>query len=304
MPAGIEPNSHVESAEPDYLVRSVLRAATLLRLIREAEQPATLVWLSKQSGIAKPTVFRLVRTLIEADLIESDPREAAFRLGPLCVMLGQTYLEQVDILREARPILTALRDETSETVHLGILDSEQRILYLEKLEGTHAIGVMKSRVGLTGPAHCTGIGKMLLASNHLMPQPETLYRFTEATFADPHSLAEELTLTRERGYALDLEEHEAGVYCVAVPVYDSYGQPIAALSITGPGDRMPRERLEHELLHAALNAAQNISARLGWVHRATRTWRLAPPSAEEAIPCSPRLAPRAPAHSASGELEI
>lgn len=253
--------------EPDYAVRSVLRAAGLLRLIAADRENATLAGLSKQSGLSKPTVFRLVRTLIEAGLVEVVPRESSFRLGPLCAVLGQAYLDQADALREARPILQALRDETGETVHFGVLDQDMRVLYQEKLESTHAIGVMKSRVGLTVPAHCTGIGKMLLAATGLRPPAASLERFTTSTISDPGVLDAELETSRIRGYALDLQEHELGVYCVSVPVFDSTGAAVGALSVAGPGDRMPRERLEGELLRASLSAAGAVSVRLGWSGR-------------------------------------
>jgi DNA-binding IclR family transcriptional regulator len=253
-----------EPAEQDYLVRSVLRAATLLRAVGESVQPPSLSLLSQRSGLTKATVFRLMRTLMEAGLVEMNPGQATFRLGPLCAILGQTYLDQIDVLKEARPILTSLRDQTAETVHLGILEGDQRVLYLEKLESTHAVGVMKSRVGATVPAYCTGIGKALLATRNLLPPEESLHRFTPATIGDPVLLKEELESVRSRGYALDLEEHEPGVRCVAVPVYGSDGVAVAAISVTGPSERMERGRLEGELLVAARAAASAISARLGW----------------------------------------
>jgi DNA-binding IclR family transcriptional regulator len=250
--------------EPDYIVRSVLRAAKLLRLVHEEGGDATLVRLSKESGLSKPTVFRLMRTLIEAELVEVHADNGHFRLGPLCVALGQTYLENVDVLRDARPVLSELRDATSETVHLGILDNSQRVLYLEKLAGTHAIGVMKSRVGATVPAHCTGIGKALLAAAHALPPADTLTQFTPATITNLDDLSEELELIRSRGYSLDLQEHEVGVCCVAVPILDDVGKPVAALSVSGPATRISLEDLEDGLLQQALEAASAISTRLGW----------------------------------------
>jgi IclR family KDG regulon transcriptional repressor len=256
--------------EDDYQVRAVVRAAELLQLIRQASGEATLGWLSTASGLSKPTVFRLVRTLMHVGLVETVPHRNAYRLGVQCVVLGQSYLENVDILREARSTLAELRDETTETVHLGVLDTDGRVVYLEKLEGHHAVGVMKSRVGRAVPAHCTGIGKMLLAC--LLPDlpaatpPDGEFeRFTSATITNPEELSTELERISSRGYSLDLGEHEDGVQCVAVPILDGTGMAVAALSVTGPANRLPLDRLEHDLLASARVAATTISRRLGYV---------------------------------------
>jgi len=177
------------------------------------------------------------------------------------------------MLAEAQ--LAGLRDASSETVHLATLDGTE-VLYLEKLPGLHPIGLMSSRIGDRSPAHCTGLGKALLAH-----EPEALVRqslsgalrsFTPRTITRMNDLLEELARVRRQGFAVDDEEHELGVVCVAAPVFDS-DRVVAAISASGPADRIRQEMRDEGLTQAVLSAAAEVSSRLGRV--------AAPPIAQE-----------------------
>lgn len=251
-----------------YTVRAVARAASLLDLLRSQNGGATLDQLATGSGLAKPTVFRLLRTLEQESLVERVAGSDQYRLGLRCLELGQAYLEQADLRKEAAPVLAGLRDRFDETVHLGVLDDDYRVVYLDKLETRRAVGLMMSRLGRTAPAHCTGLGKALLASTPGDPVTHlerrgTLQAFTLSTITEPEALRAELRRIRERGFALDLEEHEPGVRCVATPIHDSNDGVVAALSIAGPAGRLPEKRLRGELAEAVRAAAEEVSRRLG-----------------------------------------
>jgi DNA-binding IclR family transcriptional regulator len=250
----------------DYAVRSVVRAARILELVRTSDGGAQLNELASRSGLAKASAFRLLRTLEHVGLIQRVPNSDLYRLGVRCLELGQTYLEQTDLRREATPVLQDLQRRFKETVHLGVLDDELRVVYLEKLETTHAIGIMMSRVGRTAPSHCTGLGKAMLAS--LDGDPATvlfergeLHRHTTNTICDRDALREELARIRKRGFAIDLEEHEVGVRCVASTIHAP--REVAAISVAGPAQRLPERRLRRELAKAVIAAASEISRRLG-----------------------------------------
>ncbi len=251
-----------------YLVRAITRAADILGLIQHNGAPASLSELTERSGLTKPTVLRMLRNLEHIGLVERVSGTDDYRLGLRCVELGQAYLEQVDFRREALPILEDLRDCYNETVHLAVLDESLRVVYLEKLEGKHAIGIMMSRVGLSAPAYCTGLGKALLSEHPgdpvgVLHERGELVGKTENTIHDPTELRAELSAIRERGYALDLEEHEPGVRCVAATIHDSSGAMLGALSIAGPAQRLSEEQLTGELAEATVTAAAAVSERLG-----------------------------------------
>jgi DNA-binding IclR family transcriptional regulator len=203
------------------------------------------------------TTFRLLATLVNHNFLEVDDPTGKYQLGFFCLELARSYQTGNELLRVARPRLKRLRDSTKETVHLAALDGME-VVYLEKLEGLHAIGLMSSRVGRRAPAYCTGLGKALLSQK----DPEfvlenmawgNLTRFNERTIIEPDALIAHLDEIRQRGYALDEGEHESTVRCVAAPIFDHSGETIAAVSVSGPKSRM-----------VTLNAAKDISAKLGW----------------------------------------
>lgn len=248
-------------------MRAVLRAAGILELLRTADGGASLKELASRSGLAKASAFRLLRTLESAGLVERAGTDA-YKLGVRCLALGQAYLEQTDLRREALPFLERLREEFGETVHLGVMGGEMRVVYLEKLETRNAVGIMMSRVGRTAPSFCTGVGKALLSRMSgdpvsILEEKGVLRSYTPGTIHDPEELRNKLSGIRDRGFALDLEEHETGVRCVACPITGPDGAAVAAVSIAGPSHRLPEHLLKGELAVAVVAAAGEISHRLG-----------------------------------------
>ena len=255
-------------AQREYSVRAVVRAARLLELIRASDGGTSLNELVARSGLAKASVFRMVRTLESVGLIERDGAADRYRLGVRCLELGQAYLEQTDLRREALPVLERLRALFDETVHLGVLDDELRVVYLEKLETMQAVGIMMSRVGRTAPPHCTGLGKALLAWQDgdvaaALLERGQLRAYTANTIATVDGLRTELARIRAAGYSLDLEEHERGVRCVACPVRGPSGGVVAAISIAGPAQRLSERALRGDLAKGVKAAAADIERRLG-----------------------------------------
>lgn len=257
-----------DGAQRGYEVRAVVRAAHLLDLLRGSEGGASLHELASRSGLAKASAFRIVRTLESVGLVERDGSADNYRLGVRCLELGQAYLEQTDLRREALPVLERLRDRFDETVHLGVLDDDLRVVYLEKLETTQAVGIMMSRIGRTAPSYCTGLGKALLAWHEgdpaaVLAERGQLRNFTRNTIHRPAELRRELARIREQGYSLDLEEHEEGVRCVAAPVVGPGGGVVAAISLAGPAQRLSERALRGPLAEGIRAAAIEIGRRLG-----------------------------------------
>ena len=237
-----------EKKSSQYNIRVVEKAIRVLRLLSDGKL-RTLTDISQEVDINTSTTYRLVATLVNHNFLELDDLTGEYRLGFASLELARSYQTGSELLRVARPELIKLRDATSETVHLAVLDGME-IVYLEKLEGLHAIGLMSSRVGRRAPAYCTGVGKALLSQqdpDSVLENTdwETLIRFNERTIVEPDALLADFDLARSRGYALDDGEHEFEVRCVAAPIFDHSGEAFAALSVSGPRSRMdPIEKNE------------------------------------------------------------
>jgi DNA-binding IclR family transcriptional regulator len=206
-------------------------------------------------------------TLEEHGFVRQDPTTGKYRLGVVCLELGSQFLKNNDTRRSSMNVMQRLRDQFGETVHLGILDGNE-IVYLEKVTGSHAIGLMSSRVGGRAPANATAIGKVLLAhlsaDERLARFPrQKLQRCTDATITDWHEFEEELERVRESGFALDNQEFERGVKCAAAPVYSHKGV-VAALSISAPVERMEEHIKKHGLVDEIKKATAEISTENGW----------------------------------------
>lgn len=256
-----------EGETQDYVIRAVVRAAAILELLRASDHAVTLNEVTERSGLAKASVFRMLRTLQRTGLVERVQDSDLYRLGVRCLELGQAYLEQTDLRREALPILRELKERFNETVHLAVLDDQLRVVYLEKLQTSHPVGLMMSRVGRTAPSYCTGLGKALLAAVDgdpidVMAHSGALRSYTPNTLTDLADLRDELSRIRGRAFALDLEEHEQGVRCVASAIPGSR-DPVAAISIAGPAQRLPERKLKGELARAVIDAAMEIGRRVG-----------------------------------------
>jgi len=249
-----------------YNIRVLDRAVSVLSMLSDGK-PRTLMELSDAIGINSSTTFRLLASLTSHNYVERDPETGRYSLGLACLELARSYQINNAIRRAALPLMETLRDQTGETVHLAVLD-RQEIVYLEKLHGLHAIGLMASQVGGRALAYCTGLGKLLLAyvdPERVRTQFEDFQfiRFTETTVDNLDRLMAELDVIRRKGYAFDHGEHESDVRCVAAPVYDSHGRVVAAISLAGPASRM--EPLDNpRQIELVVRSAQEISERLGY----------------------------------------
>jgi DNA-binding IclR family transcriptional regulator len=175
----------------------------------------------------------------------------------------------LDLRETAHPHLVALRDRTRETTQIAILDHWQ-VVYLERMISPFPVGVMRSRAGAILPAYCTALGKTLLA---FMPEAEVeawaatqkFPALTPSTITSGRRLLKELRVIRHRGYGIDDEEREKGVRCLAAPIQNHHGEVVAAVSIAGPIDRLPRELEGSEIAAAVVATARAISIDLGAV---------------------------------------
>jgi DNA-binding IclR family transcriptional regulator len=187
--------------------------------------------------------------------------------------LGNLLLSQLDLRKEAEAFLYDLAERTKETVHMVFLDRGE-IVYIDKVELDHnPSGLrMASRVGLRNPAHSSAVGKVLLShlneeKLNLLIKEKGLPKRTENTIVDLVQLKEHLKLVRTQGYAVDDEENERGIRCVAAPIFNEAGKAVAAVSISGPAFRITRKVIQESLKKEVMETASKVSQRLGFLER-------------------------------------
>jgi IclR family KDG regulon transcriptional repressor len=250
-----------------YNIRVVDRTVSVLRLLSDGES-RSLTDISRELNISNSSVFRILATLSSHKFIEKNQHSGGYKLGLSCLEMAGAYFKNVDFRQQALPVLERLRDKTSETVHLGILDDFE-VVYLEKLHGLHAIGLMSSSIGGRSPSYCTGIGKAMLAfqdPDSIEPNMKKiqLKRFTENTITDLSALLLHLAEIRSQGYSFDEQEHEIGVCCIAAPIFSLSGSCIGAISISGPSERLDPVRDKTEPIQWIVEAASEISKSMGY----------------------------------------
>jgi DNA-binding IclR family transcriptional regulator len=226
--------------------------------------------LSSNIGLPKGTTHRLLSSLSYFGYVRQDPKTRNYFLGLKLVELGQILLSQLDLRKEAEPFLRDLAERTKETIHLVILDRNE-IVYIDKVETDQNPSGLKmaSRIGLRNPAHSSAVGKMILANSsedelQIFFKEKSLVRRTDNTITDPVQLREHLKTVRKQGYAVDDEENEKGIRCVAASIYNEIGKTVAAISITGPAFRVTKKIIQETLKKEVVETALKISERLGF----------------------------------------
>jgi len=247
-------------------VQSVERALDILEALAGAGGDIGIVELSRLVGLHASTVHRLLTSLMGRGYVSQSDQTGRYSLGPRALRLGRAFHEQSDIRAQARPFLQRLMEESGETANLIILDRDEAV-YIDQVPSPRLVR-MFAEVGRRVPLHSTGCGKVLLA--HQRPeerarivQEKGLPASTPRTITSPEELERELAQVRACGYAIDNEEQEEGVRCVAAPVRDYTGQVVAAISLSGPTTRLSLERIQ-ELAPLVMAACAELSASLGY----------------------------------------
>ncbi|URM34562.1 IclR family transcriptional regulator [Cytobacillus firmus] len=251
--------------ERENMVKSVSRALDIITLISLKKNGLGVTEIANQIDINKSSVYRILSTLVQYGYIEQDTETGKYKLGYKFLEISSKLLESIDLRAEARPFLQELENETNEVIHLVVYDQGE-VVYIEKLEGNETLR-MHSKVGKRAPMHCTSVGKAILAHLPSSIVFDILERkgmpvHTDKTITDKDEFMKELGQVRQKGYALDLEENEYGITCVAVPIFDHLGKVIAAVSISGPTMRMTDDRLD-ALKSIMVKTGKDISTRLG-----------------------------------------
>jgi IclR family KDG regulon transcriptional repressor len=249
-------------------VKSVGKVLDILECLGAVRRPISVSEVARETGINVSTAHRLLQTLARRGYIEQRAETRNYALGPRLLELGSAYAGNQDVLRAALPHLEALRDQVHETIHLGILN-EGDVVEICNASGSQAVSV-SLKAGRRDPAHCTAIGKVLLAA---LPAAELdrffergpLVRATPKSLTSRARLMKEIERARVNGYALDDGELAEELCCVGVPITGPSGRAVAGISIAMPKMRFKPHRLAGwvRLLN---ETSRRIAAALGPSH--------------------------------------
>lgn len=233
-------------AEEKTGVQSIGRLFAIVETLAANPSGIPLQKLANRTGLAKSTAHRLVGSLIDLGYAAQDSITGHYRLTLKMFELASGVVNDMDVVNIAKPHIDRLARETGETVHLVIRDRAD-IVYLYKAEA--GIQRMASRVGMRNHLYCTGVGKAILATlpydevEHIWEESGSHPALTQHTITTLSSLTEQLRMVRACGYAIDDEENELGIRCVAFSLPGPGGRAEAAFSISGLAPRMNHERI-------------------------------------------------------------
>lgn len=258
-----------ERTRKTKLVQSVIRASKILKAFSAEKYELSITELSEIVDLPVSSVYRIVASLESERLIEQDLESKRYHLGLEVFMLGRGVLNHMGLGWDALPNIKRLADLTGETVNMGAL-RRGNVVYLQRIETEHLVRANLPLVGV--PAHCTAIGKILLAyltdeELEELVSKEGLEPYGPNTITSLDELKKELQKTRERGFSIDDEEFGANVRCIGAPIRDRNGSVIAGIAISAPASRLSYERLE-ALEKPILETAERISQGVGYSPRA------------------------------------
>jgi DNA-binding IclR family transcriptional regulator len=256
----MSPSRNASASAPPG-TQAIDRAADLVRLVVEANEPRTFTSLVEETGLAKSTVSRLLQALERHRLVRRD-RDGAFRAGAVFTQYALRG-DPTDVLADlASPILERVGERTGETVTLAV-PRAGAVITIAQVDSSYLLSAT-TWVGIDLPPHCTSTGKVFYAHGRIPPPADDLEQLTEHTRASGAQLALEFPAIRRRGYAVARDELEIGLVSIGAPVLAAGGTVVAAIAVTGPTARLTRDRTG-EVGTLLAEEAGALSAQLGHI---------------------------------------
>jgi IclR family acetate operon transcriptional repressor len=246
-------------------VQSLVRALGILNRLAAADEGVTLTEVSQQVGLSPSTTHRLLTTLEQERYVQFDAERRLWAVGVQAFVSGNAFLRTRNLTAVARPHMRALMEDSEETVNLAVED-EHEAIYLAQVECRQMMRAF-ARPGGRVPLHCSSVGKALMSAMRASDLARVLHhrglaKVTVKTITTTTDLREDLTLCRNRGYAIDDEEHAVGLRCIAAVIFNERADAIAAISLSGPMARIPGDRIPL-LGDLVRRKADAITAQLG-----------------------------------------
>lgn len=250
----------------DREILSIDRAMRLIRCMADLEGPAGVTELSDYLEVPKATVFRILYTLSNHDVVIQDPKTDKYILGPTLLKISDNVQINPSLLLLARPSMERLAANLREVVNIGVIH-KRRVLLLDSIS-IRQDSRLVVRLGPIADAHSSSLGKALLARSSTekirsILGEEPFPAHTSNTSTSLMDFQEELENVRERGFSVDNEESEYGLMCVGTPIFDWSGNTIAAISVSAPKARMldkPLEEIGEELILAGEEISQRLQS--------------------------------------------
>jgi len=225
-------------------VQSLCRALSILNVIADEDRGMTMTDIAQRASFPLSTTHRLLTTLQHERYVRFDNEQSLWMMGVQAFIIGNAFVRSRDIIATSRPHMIGLMEKSGETVNLAVADQGECI-YLAQVECRQMMRV-QAKPGSRVPMHSSAVGKALLSA---MPEAKArkflfmreLERGTDKTVVDLKALCTEIEAVRRDGYAFDDEEHCIGLRCVASVIYDEFGEPMAAVSLSGPLARISDE---------------------------------------------------------------
>jgi DNA-binding IclR family transcriptional regulator len=250
-------------------IKSLLKSLSVLEFLGQFPNGASLQTIAQQTGMTKSSAHRILSTYESAGYVCQLCIGRDYQLTMKLLHVGQGALNS-DVTGLVKPYLTQLLNSIGETINFLAFDGDN-ILFKDKLEPSNAVFRTRAYVGLHAPAYCSAAGKCFLAfasdqvrQDYWQRNHSIMKQLTENTILDKDAFFMELDRIKERGYAIDDEESEMGIRCVAAPVRNEIGQTVAAVSVSGPAIRITREKVQGSLKDDVMAAALEISKKLGF----------------------------------------
>lgn len=248
-----------------HLLSSVKNALRILRSFSIDEPEKRVSDLAAELNLSKSTVSRLLATLASEDFVTKDSETNRYKLGVSVLALSGVVTQNLEIYREAQPILNDLVDKLGETAHLAVLDGMET-LYIHQVECKYPVRIL-THLGKRNPVHCTSSGKVLLAYQDEAFIQKVIERglepLTKHTITDPDVLKKQLETIKEQGFSHSKHELLQGVVSIAAPIRDYTEKVVAALTVVGPEQRIPNYKIR-PYAKQVMNASMEISDRLGY----------------------------------------
>jgi len=225
--------------------QALSRGLAVLDALAATDGGATLTALSERLKLPAPTTHRLLATLEASGYVRAGPK-GEWQMGVRAFQTGNAFLAHRNLVVQAHSHLRELVDRAGETANLAVMEGVEAV-FVEQVQCRELMR-MSAKLGSRAPLHASGVGKAMLAAlgdreAMAVVGKRELTQYTAHTLVTMPALLRELAAIRQRGYAIDDEEHAAGLRCVAAAVVDEHGQPWAAVSLAGPTARMTPDRV-------------------------------------------------------------
>lgn len=249
-------------------IKSLDRALEVLVQLGEM-QGGTLSQVAGALDQSPATVYRVLTTFQGRGFVDFDEQTQVWTIGPAAFLTGSQFLRRTSLVERARPIMRELMEATGETANLGI-ERDGMVLFLGQVE-THATIRAFFPPGTASAMHASGIGKALLCRMDDKRQRQVLAasqleQYTPFTLTDPDAMIADLRASKARGYAVDAEERNIGMRCIAAPVFNVFGEVVAGISVSGPTTRITEDRIDVLAAHV-MDAAARLTRAIGGNNR-------------------------------------